>query len=155
MDRAAAIIATWFGSGLLPKAPGTWGSLAAMPPAIAIAWAGAPWMLAPAAVVLFPIGVWAAARYDAARGGHDSPRIVVDEVVGVWLVLSVMPFDWPHFLLALIGFRLFDIAKPWPVRLADRRLGGGFGVMADDVLAAVYAIAALALIGWPVHWSFA
>lgn len=143
----SSIIATWFGSGLLKPAPGTWGTLAALPFAWVIASLGdtwsIPWALALAAAILFPIGVWAAGRYDVRIGGHDSSEIVVDEVVGVWLALSVVPVDWIHFAAGFILFRVFDIWKPWPIRWADRSIAGGLGVMLDDVLAGLAAAAAL------------
>jgi phosphatidylglycerophosphatase A len=135
----AMLIATGFGAGLLPRAPGTWGSLAALPFACVIAWGtGAPGLLA-AAVLLFPIGCWAAA-VAARRFGSDDPGcIVVDEVVGQWLTLAAAPFDPLAYAIGFVLFRCFDVFKPWPVSWADRRIGGGFGIMLDDVLAAVYA----------------
>lgn len=139
----AGIIATWFGSGLLKPAPGTWGTLAALPFAWIIASQGGPWVLAVAALLLFPIGVWASGRYDASTGGHDASEIVVDEVVGVWIALCVVPVDWIHFIAGFLLFRLFDIWKPWPIRWVDRTVAGGLGVMLDDVLAGLAAAASL------------
>ncbi|MEQ8829706.1 MAG: phosphatidylglycerophosphatase A [Alphaproteobacteria bacterium] len=155
MNRLALIIATWFGSGLLRPMPGTWGTAAALPFAWAIASFSAPVWLFAAAAILFPIGVWAANRYDAMKQAHDSSEIVVDEVVGVWLVLALVPPDWLHYLAGFLLFRVFDIAKPWPVGWVDRRLAGGLGVMADDVLAALYAMAGIYGIGWLIAWSTA
>src|SRR5690606_12692604 len=86
-----------------------------------------------AAVVLFLIGWWAAADYVAWSGEEDPSPIVVDEVVGQWLALLLAdPERWWTWLLGFLAFRLFDILKPWPVNLADRSVGGGFGVMLDD-----------------------
>lgn len=153
MNRVAYLIATWFGSGLLRPMPGTWGTLAALPFAWGIAMLAAPHWLFVAAAVLFPVGVWASNRYDSMKNAHDSSEIVVDEVVGVWLVLALAPPDWLHYLAGFLLFRIFDIAKPWPVGWVDRRLAGGLGVMADDVLAAVYAMAAFHGIGWIIAWS--
>jgi phosphatidylglycerophosphatase A len=139
----AALIATWFGAGLLPWAPGTWGSLAALPFAWVIAWLfGAAGLLA-AAAALFFIGWWAAARLGRATGIKDGRSIVVDEVVGQWLSLVAAPLAPGAYALAFVLFRLFDITKPWPARWADRALPGGFGVMADDVIAGLYAALAL------------
>jgi phosphatidylglycerophosphatase A len=145
MADPARLIATWFGAGLLPWAPGTWGSLAALPFAWAIAWAGGAPGLVTAALLLFFIGWWAAGRTEHASGIADEGAIVVDEVAGQWLTLAAAPLDPLAYLAGFLLFRLFDITKPWPVRWADRRLGGGLGVMADDMLAALYA--ALALLG--------
>ncbi len=140
----AILLATWFGAGHMRKAPGTWGSAAALPFAWVIVWLGGWQTLLAAAVLLFPIGCWAAKRYMAAIGSHDPGAVVVDEVVGQWLVLLVAPLDPLSYLIGFALFRLFDITKPWPIRVADRSVGGGFGVMFDDVLAAVYAVILLA-----------
>jgi phosphatidylglycerophosphatase A len=141
----ASVIATWFGVGLLPFMPGTWGSLAALPFAWIIAWLFGARALLLAAAVLFVIGWWAAAQVTRASGVEDAGSIVVDEVAGQWLALVVTPPDLIAYALGFVLFRLFDIAKPWPARWADETLGGGFGVMADDVVAGFYAATALLL----------
>lgn len=135
-----ALIATWFGSGLLPKAPGTWGSLAALPPALLLFWMGGPWMLVAGAAIAFASGTWAASRYAAALNKSDPSEIVIDEVAAQWLVLAVLPPTALAWFAGFAFFRFFDIVKPWPVSLADRRLKGGLGIMADDIVAALYAI---------------
>lgn len=116
----AFLIATWFGAGLLPRVPGTWGSLAALPVAWIIVLAGGWTALAAAAALLFLLGWWASAAYVDALQLDDPGAIVVDEVVGQWLVLLVVPHDILLYLLAFILFRVADIAKPWPARWADR-----------------------------------
>jgi phosphatidylglycerophosphatase A len=139
----AAWLATWFGSGLLPWAPGTWGSLAALPFAWGLyAWAG-PFGLTIAAAVVFVLGVWAADVYAGAAAEGDPGPVVIDEVAGQWLVLVAVDPGLVHYGVGFALFRLADIAKPWPVSWADRSLKGGLGIMLDDVLAAVYAGAAL------------
>ena len=145
----AVLVATWFGTGLLPKAPGTWGSLAALPFAWAIQKGGGTTALAIAAAGLFVIGVWASAVYVRHAGGGDPAAVVVDEVVGQWLVLLAASPDLIHYAAGFVLFRVADILKPWPVSWADREVEGGTGVMLDDVLAAVYAGAALYL---AVQW---
>jgi phosphatidylglycerophosphatase A len=135
----AMLVATWFGVGRLPWAPGSWGSLAALPFAWAITQFLGPSALALAAAALFVIGWWAAERVTRASGVKDDGAIVVDEVAGQWLALSVAPLDPFAYLAALLLFRLFDIAKPWPVRWADREVAGGLGVMLDDAIAGLYA----------------
>ncbi len=144
----AALIATWFGSGLLPKIPGTWGSLAALPFAAGLAWLGGPWLLLAASVVIFVIGIWASALYASRLGREDPGSVVVDEVAGQWLTLVPVALAFEYYLPGFLLFRLFDILKPWPVSWADRKIKGGFGIMADDVLAALYAAAAL----WALKW---
>jgi phosphatidylglycerophosphatase A len=139
----AAIIATWFGVGYLPLAPGSWGSLAALPFAWVIAWPFGPRALLVAAAVLFFIGWWAADRVARETGIPDAGSTVVDEVVGQWLTLAVAPREAAAYVAGFLLFRLFDITKPWPARWVDRNIKSGFGVMADDVVAAFYATAAL------------
>ena len=135
----AALLATWFGSGLLPIAPGTWGSLAALPFAAVLAWLGGPLLVLLASAAVFGIGIWAADAYMATTGVHDPPAIVIDEVAAQWLTLALMPVDPIVYLLGFLLFRVFDVLKPWPANLVDRAVTGGFGVMLDDVVAAVYA----------------
>jgi len=137
------VISTWFGSGLLPKAPGTWGSLAALPFAWGIRAATGPTGLAIATVIVILAGWWAAAIFVRRSNEHDPRRVVIDEVAGQWLTLVAVPLDPENYVLGFLLFRAADILKPWPVSWADRDLRGGFGVMADDVLAGIYAGAAL------------
>lgn len=135
------LIATWFGTGRSPRAPGTIGSLAALPFAwLLVSFSGATGLLI-AALLLFIIGVWASAHYAETLGAGDPSEIVVDEVVGQWLAVLTMPLDPIAYGIAFIAFRFFDIAKPWPICLADEKLKGGFGIMADDVLAGLAALA--------------
>ncbi|WP_235829956.1 phosphatidylglycerophosphatase A family protein [Algihabitans albus] len=136
--RLESLIATWFGAGLLPKAPGTWGSLAALPFAVLLVWLGGPWALLAAAAALFVIGTWASAKYAGARA--DPGEVVVDEVVAQWLVIFPVALDLKLYLLAFVAFRVADILKPWPANWADRRIKGGLGIMLDDILAAPYAM---------------
>ena len=149
----AVLLATWFGAGLLPVTPGSWGSLAALPVAWAIQHFWGPPGLAIAAVLVFLAGWWASAVVAKASGIADPGAIVVDEVAAQWLVLLTAPRDLLAWVLAFVLFRLFDIWKPWPVRWADRHIHGGFGIMLDDVLAAGYAalvLSALLAIGGAV-----
>ncbi len=135
-----SLIATWFGSGLLPGAPGTWGSLAALPFAWVIVWSAGPWGLLGAAIAVFGIGIWAAGRYTQAAGMKDSQTVVIDEIAGQWLSLLFVPLDVSAYFAAFMIFRLFDIFKPWPANAADRKLSGGFGIMLDDMIAGAYAL---------------
>lgn len=137
-----ALVATWFGSGLLPKAPGTWGSLAALPPALLLAWLGGPAALVVGAALAFLLGIPAASRYAAAKGKEDPSEVVIDEVAAQWLVLAIMPLTPVAWGAGFLLFRFFDVLKPWPVSLADRKLKGGLGIMLDDIVAAAYAILA-------------
>src|SRR4051812_14391676 len=133
-------IATWFGCGLAPIS-GTVGSLGALPFAYLIQKFGGNFSLMSAAIVMFLLGWQSSNKYLAATGRVDDPKeIVVDEVAGQWLLLSVLFPTWHSYLVGFILFRLFDIVKPWPVSLADREIHGGLGVMFDDMLAALYPI---------------
>lgn len=138
----AEMIATFFFVGRVPKAPGTAGSLAALPLAwflwqapTAIAWAitGA----------VFALGVWAAGRVIRQTGVQDHQSIVIDEVVGIFVTASVATQVWWQYALVFAFFRLFDIWKPGPIRILDRQLKGGLGTMADDLVAALMAAATL------------
>lgn len=143
LSDPAILLATWFGAGYLPTAPGTWGSLAALP----VAWLLSTWLgwpgLAAATAVVFLAGVWSAGVY-ARRSGIEDPRpVVIDEVAGQWVTLMLVPPDPLYYGLGFLLFRLFDIVKPWPVSWADRSVGGGLGIMLDDVLAGAYGVAVM------------
>jgi len=143
LGAPGVLLATWFGVGYLPKIPGTWGSAAALPFAWGIlAYSGVAGLLIAAGVV-FALGIWASNDYMARSGVNDPGPVVIDEVAGQWLVLAVVPLDWVWFVVGFVLFRLFDIAKPWPVNVMDRCIKGGFGVMIDDIGAAIYAAASV------------
>jgi phosphatidylglycerophosphatase A len=142
----AALLATGFGIGLLPLMPGSWGSLAALPCAWAIRSLGGVTALAAAAAIAFALGWSAADRVAQASSQHDPGFIVIDEVAAQWLVLLAAPLDWRAYAAAFLLFRVFDVTKPWPARLVERRVAGGLGIMLDDIVAAAYALVLL-LIG--------
>lgn len=147
MDRLAVLIALGFGSGLLRPAPGTWGSLAACLLGYGVFLIGGPVALGIAAVLSTVIGVWAAERYGALTRTSDASQVVIDEFAGQWIALFPVvyfaPTLWWAWALAFVLFRLFDVLKPGPIGMLDRRLKGGLGVMADDVLAGVVSAAIL------------
>ncbi|WP_324779249.1 phosphatidylglycerophosphatase A family protein [Thiobacillus sedimenti] len=147
----AHLIAFGFGTGLAPKAPGTVGTLLGLPLYWLVA-AAAPGTAARLTLLVaaFLVGVWACARAGRALGVADHGGIVWDEIVAFALMLLFTPAGWAWTTAAFALFRLFDILKPWPIRLADRRLKNGFGVMFDDLLAAGYAIAAIKGLQWLV-----
>lgn len=145
------LLASWFGVGLLPYAPGTWGALAALPFGWAIAYTGGPIALTVGAIIVFAIGCRVSGPAARALGQKDPGWIVIDEVAAVWAVLVplefwVGPLDWRAYVAAFVFFRIFDILKPFPARLIERRLGGGPGIMLDDLVASVYALPPLALL---------
>jgi len=148
MQRNAAFwLASGFGVGLAPKAPGTVGSIVALLPWLALRELPLPAYLA-AVLLTFAVGVWAASQVIAQLKVDDPGVVVLDEWVGLWLALTLAPPGWLWPLLGLVLFRLFDIVKPWPVSWADTHLSGGFGAMFDDALAGVYAFLALQLLAW-------
>jgi phosphatidylglycerophosphatase A len=144
----ASLIATWFGAGLLPIGPGTWGSAAALPFGFVLIWSGGVWALAAAIVVVTALGWWASARFVAALNAQDPPEVVVDEVVSQWLVLLVTPLTWWGYLAAFVLFRIFDTTKLWPANWIDANMEGASGVMLDDLTAGLYAAAAMTALVW-------
>lgn len=144
----ARLVATVFGLGRLPIAPGTWGSAAALP----IAWWMAPFGLVTSlagALLLTALGTWATARALAHSAVADPPEIVIDETCAQWLVLALLPREPLAYALGFAAFRVADIFKPWPAGWADRTMPGAAGVMADDLLAAPYAVGA----AWAILWA--
>ncbi len=144
----AHFIALGFGSGLAPKAPGTFGTLAALPIYALIMWLGGSTLsgatlLFITATLLFFIGIWASDVTGVALGVSDHSDIVIDEIAAFLLILVFAPPSWPWVVIAFVFFRVFDILKPWPISVADRRIKGGFGVMFDDLLAAIFTIICL------------
>ena len=147
LNDPAILLATWFGSGLLPKAPGTWGSLAALPCGALLAWLGGPWLLLAAALLVLALGIWASERASAAMGKHDPGAVVIDEVVGQWLALLPVAEAYLFYLPAFVAFPRLRHPQALAGLLADRKLPGGWGIMLDDVIAGIYAailVAALA-----------
>lgn len=135
-----------FGSGAAPVAPGTFGTLAAVPLYLlllpALAWPLYVLFL----VVSFALGVFLCGRTAQDIGVHDHGGIVWDEFVGYWVTMFLAPPGYLWIVLGFILFRFFDIVKPWPIRWLDKNVSGGFGVMIDDVLAGLMAFACLQVV---------
>jgi phosphatidylglycerophosphatase A len=150
VKKTSKLIATCLGCGYFPIAPGTVGSLAALVIALPLHYfAGfSGWRFAVLAAAGFAPAVWAATRTARAVGAKDPGIVVIDEVIGQWITLAGAPADnWKTWLGAFILFRLFDIWKPPPVRQLEN-LPEGLGIVADDVMAGVYAALVLLLLGW-------
>ena len=148
-------LATWFHSGLAPKAPGTFGTLAAIPFAGLLYHALGLHGLGLATLFISLLGWWVSARYVQQSGREDPKEVVIDEVAGIWLtlyvVIALLPVENYHFasmldfalkvtLPCFITFRFFDVLKPWPISWMDRHIKGGLGIMLDDLLAALFAV---------------
>ncbi len=133
------VLATWFGCGLMKPAPGTWGTLGALPFGILILVLGGWPVLLLCAVAVTVVGVKAADVFMRESGAHDHPAIVVDEVAGMWVTLLAAVATPLSIVLAFGLFRFFDVLKPWPVGWLDRHIKGGRGVMADDIAAGIMA----------------
>ncbi|PRX37809.1 phosphatidylglycerophosphatase A [Meinhardsimonia xiamenensis] len=156
------LIATFLGVGLMPLAPGTWGSAAAIPVAWVIHALGGFPALAAATLIAFTAGLWATVRQMRGHFDKDPQEIVIDEVVGMWITLWPLSaglwhagmdpwlFPWPGWIGGFVMFRLFDIWKPWLVARADRR-GDALGVMLDDVLAGLFAALVVAAAAFVAH----
>ena len=135
-------IAFGAGAGLAPRAPGTAGTAVAIPLYLAIATAP-PAAYALAVVFVVIAGIWVCGRTARDLDVHDHPGIVLDEIAGFLVTMTALPFEWTWIVAGFVAFRVFDIAKPWPVSLVDRRVGGGLGIMLDDVIAGALACTVL------------
>ncbi|WP_336097156.1 phosphatidylglycerophosphatase A family protein [Roseovarius sp. CH_XMU1461] len=159
--RLSHLIATFFHAGHLRPAPGTWGSLAALPAAWLLLSLGGVTLLLLGIVAACGLGYWATALETKGKSDKDPSEIVIDEVAGQWIALLPVAIGaahsgapllalWPGWVAAFALFRLFDILKPGPVGWADR-LGGPMGVMLDDVIAGVFAALGTGLMGYLWH----
>lgn len=127
-----------FGSGLLKPAPGTWGTLAALPIWLLFTYASSI-IYVLITIMTFFVGIYLCAYTAKAMGTHDHSSIVWDEFVGVWIALFLVPMTWMGVLFAFLFFRFFDILKPWPIAYLDKHVHGGLGIMIDDVVAGFFA----------------
>jgi len=140
-------LAFGFGSGLAPKAPGTCGTLAAIPLYLLIQ--NLEWYFYLGIVLIaFLAGIWICDKTSKDLGVHDHPGIVWDEIVGYLLTMFLAPTGWLWIAIGFGLFRLYDIWKPWPINVLDKQVRGGFGIMLDDVIAAVYA-----WVGLQIAWE--
>lgn len=149
LQRPARFLAFGFGSGLMPKAPGTFGTLTTLPLAglfLGLGYSKAA--LALWCIPLFFLGIWLCNQAEHDLGTHDYGGIVWDEIVAMLLILACIPQGLGWWFCGFIAFRFFDAVKPPPVRWFDRKVSGGLGVMLDDVIAAVMTIILVNLFVW-------
>lgn len=139
------LLAFGFGSGAASRAPGTWGSVAAIPIWYLFFWLPpmAYWLVV---AVAFVVGIWLCGRTADDLKVHDHGGIVWDEFVGMWIALGMIPQSVTGVLLAFMLFRFFDVLKPWPINWFDRKMPGGLGIMFDDVLAGAMALGCLVVV---------
>lgn len=141
-SHPANFFALGFGAGLARVAPGTVGSLVAIPFFLLLSPANVFFYLG-LVIILFAFGVWCCEVSARLLGVHDHSGIVWDEIVGMLIALFAVPKTWTYLVLGFLLFRLFDIWKPWPIGWVDRKVGGGMGIMLDDVIAGLMALAVL------------
>lgn len=138
LSNPVHFLALGFGSGLAPKAPGTFGTLAAVP--LYMLMSGLSLTVYVAITLLVTVaGIWICDKAAKDMQVHDHGAIVWDEVAGLLITMIAAPSGWLYLVLGFILFRFFDIVKPWPIKILDARVHGGFGIMIDDVLAGVFA----------------
>ncbi|MGD9032338.1 MAG: phosphatidylglycerophosphatase A [Desulfobacteraceae bacterium] len=143
--KSALCFASWFGAGLMPVAPGTFGTLMAVPLVLFLNHLGALYE-GLALLLLVPLAIWSSNVCERCLGRNDPPEVVVDEVAGFLLTLFLLPLSWLTLCLGFVLFRVFDIAKPFPIRWFEKKLRGGTGVVLDDLMAGVYANLGLRLL---------
>ena len=139
------LLAFGFGSGLAPKAPGTIGTIAAIP----LWWLLAQLPLASYLIVVLAsaiIGIYICGAAAEKLGLHDHGGIVWDEFVGFWIAMAALPVTWTSLILGFVLFRFFDIVKPWPISWLDKKVSGGFGIMIDDIAAGIASALVLILL---------
>ncbi|MGY3885905.1 phosphatidylglycerophosphatase A [Aeromonas aquatica] len=142
------LLAVGFGAGLSPKAPGTMGTLVAIPLYLLVSGLSTPWFVALLALG-FVAGIWICQGATDAIGMPDHGAIVWDEVIGFGVTMIAAPAGWEWVLAGFVLFRLFDVLKPWPISWFDRRIHGGLGIMLDDLIAGLFALLCMQLLaGW-------
>ena len=139
MDRLVNFVALGFGAGAAPVAPGTFGTLMAVPIYLAIRELPVPGYVLVVAI-MFAVGVWLCGRAECSLGRHDHPAIVWDEITAFQVTMFAAPAGPLWIVAGFVLFRVFDIWKPWPIRALERQVKGGLGTMLDDVLAGVFAL---------------
>jgi phosphatidylglycerophosphatase A len=145
--KSALCLSSWFGSGLVPKAPGTFGTFTAVPLVVAL-WYLDGFIAGLVLLFLVLLAVWSAGLSERLLGRIDPPEVVIDEVAGFAVTLFLLPATWVVLILGFVLFRLFDIIKPFPIRFLERRVKGGIGIVLDDILAGIYANLGIRLLLW-------
>ena len=145
LSNPVQFLALGFGSGLAPKAPGTFGTLAAIPIYLLLTLL-TPFHYALMVLIMSIAGIYICGKAAADVGVHDHGAIVWDEFVGFFITMFMVPVSWQSILLGFILFRFFDILKPWPISFIDKKMTGGLGIMFDDIIAGLFALIIMQLI---------
>ena len=146
-------IASGFGSGLSPVAPGTMGTLASMPFWFLFASYLPIWAYIAVIIIAALAGIIICQKASDELGVHDHGGIVWDEFVGLWITMICVPVSWPNAILGFLIFRFFDVLKPWPIKIIDEKITGGFGIMLDDILAGIFSLITMQiLLIWIIHY---
>lgn len=138
IDRTALVLSSWFGAGLIPAAPGTFGTLAAIPVVVVIkylGWAAECIFL----IIIIPFALWSSHAAHMLLGKDDPSEVVIDEATGFCLSVFLLPLTFLNLCLGFLIFRIFDILKPFPINVIDKRIKGGAGIVLDDIVAGVFA----------------
>ncbi len=143
------LLASGFGAGMSPFAPGTMGTLAAIPFWFLFATILPSWGYLLMLILTALAGIVICQKASDELGVHDHGGIVWDEFVGLWLTMLFAPISWTSIILGFLLFRFFDVLKPWPIKVIDTQVGGGLGIMLDDILAGLFALIALQIVS---HW---
>ena len=151
MQKLMIRLATFFGVGKLPKAPGTWGTLAALPLVFVMAQLGPIYYMI-GTFLLLMVAIFSAEIYEKHSQSHDAKEVVIDEVLGILITMTWLPITWQSFVFGFILFRVLDIWKPFPIGFLDKRIQGGLGVVIDDVAAGIIANILLQLIYAKTAW---
>ena len=151
MRNPVHFLALGFGSGLAPKMPGTFGTLAAIPLVMLLGTTLTLSAYLAVTLIACVVGVWLCGKTAQDMGVHDDSSIVWDEIAGMLITMIAVPLTWQNLLVGFALFRLFDIVKPWPISYLDKHLHGGLGIMLDDIIAGFFALGGLHLalfLGW-------
>jgi len=151
LDKIALLLSIWFGTGLLPGIPGTFGTAGAIPLYLLIDF------LCPGYQALFLLitiigAIWSSHRSQCILGRVDPREIVIDEMAGFLLTIFLIPFTWRSLIAGFFLFRFFDILKPPPIKTVEKKVKGGFGIVLDDLLAGLYAHLSLRLLLYMFNW---
>jgi len=147
LKEPVSCLALGFGTGLAPKAPGTFGTLVGIPLFLIIRSLPVT-VYCLITIILFVIGIWICDQTARKLGVHDHPGIVWDEIVGYLVTMIMAPSGWLWVIIGFILFRIFDILKPWPIKIIDQRVSGGFGIMFDDLIAGFFALICMRILSF-------